>query len=255
MLIRRMIDSIRAQNWSALLSELVIVVVGIFLAIQVDSWWQERGDVKQEQEYIARLTQDVEKDVVSIRFSISLAEYRLSLADLLILVATDPLVAREQPVDFMTAIHQSSFTHTPSLNTDTFEELRATGGLRLLRDDALKAALFEYHRYDKMMLQYQSLQLMTEFRHFELASGVLSNEQYVWMQDELGYVSPNTRPDVSFSETQLDGLEEAAKRIAATPEFVAWLPESRSMQIELIGTHNSRLERAETLLDTLRNHD
>ena len=253
MLIRRAIESVRTQNWSALLSELVIVVLGIFIAIQVDSWWQGQDDLRQEQSYISRLTQDVGKDIESIEFSISLAEYRLTLANTLIAAADDPTIASSKPVEFMTAVHQSAFTHTPSLNTDTFDELRSTGGLQLLREDAIKAALFEYHRYDQMMLQYQSLQLMTEFRHFELASGVLSNEQYVWMQDELGYVSPSTKPDVTFTDIQLSELEKAAKRISASTDLVAWLPESRSMQLELIDTHKSRLQRAKELLELLRN--
>ena len=252
MIIRRTIDSARTQDWPALFSELIIVVVGIFIAIQVDSWWQGQENLQQEQVYVARLILDVENDIGSIEFAISLAEYRLTLADLLIAASSNPFVAREQPVDFMTAIHQSSFTHTPSLNTDTFEELRSIGGLRLLRDDALKAALFEYHRYDEMMRQYQSLQLMTEFRHLELAAGVLSTEQYVWMQNEMGYVSPFTRPAITFSQQQLDGLEDAANRISATPGFLEWLPESRSMQMELIDTHNRRLEHANKLLAILR---
>ena len=62
MLIRRIIDRIRQQDWSALLSELIIVVVGIFIAIQVDAWWKHQDDLRQEQIYIERLTEDVGRD-------------------------------------------------------------------------------------------------------------------------------------------------------------------------------------------------
>ncbi len=57
-----------------------------------------------------------------------------------------------------------------ALSSDTFEELRSTGNLGLLRDEKLKAALFEYYRFDEGQRQYQSLQLMTEIRHFEFAA-------------------------------------------------------------------------------------
>jgi hypothetical protein len=40
MLIRRVIGKVRSQDWSALVSELIIVILGIFIAIQADSWWQ-----------------------------------------------------------------------------------------------------------------------------------------------------------------------------------------------------------------------
>lgn len=49
MLIKRTIDQVRKQDWTALASELVIVIVGIFVAIQADRWWQQQDDLQQEQ--------------------------------------------------------------------------------------------------------------------------------------------------------------------------------------------------------------
>ena len=251
MIIRRFINQFRSQDWSTLFAELVIVIVGIFIAIQVENWREHRADLRQEQTYILRLAGDIERDVEAIGISISLAEHRLELADLLIAAAAEPALARQRPAAFMTAVHQSSYTHTPSLNSATFEELRSTGGLGLLRDDDLKSALFEYYGYDDAMRQYLNLQHMTEIRHFELAAGVLTNEQYVWMQDAIGYSSLGIRTDLEFTDGQLDGLVEAAYRLQGKPELVAWLPEGRGMQLELMDTHRSRLSRAEALLATL----
>jgi hypothetical protein len=251
----RIIHRIRRQDWSALVSELIIVIAGIFIAIQVDRWWKHQDTLQQEQIYIARLTEDVERDVTSIQDAIALAEHRYDLSNLMIAAAVDPEIVRQRPADFMTAIQQSAWTHTPSLNSDTFEELRSTGGLGLLRDEELKSALFEYYRYDQDQRQYLSLQLMTEFRHFELAAGILTNEQYVWLQDEIGYVDPSTPIDVEFTADQLNALVEAAQRVKDSPDFVAWLPEARGMQLDLKATHKSRLARATALLAILRRHD
>ena len=255
MLINRMISRFRAQDWVALCSELIIVVVGIFIAIQVDSWWKHRDELRQEQLYVARLLEDIERDESAINHAISLAAHRLSLSDLLIAAAVDPKIVLRRPAEFMIAVHQSAFTHTPSLNSDTFEELRVTGGLSLLRNEELKSALFEYYRYDESQRQYLSLQLMTEFRHFELAAGILSNEQYVWMQDEIGYVSPGVPADVDFTAALLGALVAAAERLKSSPELIAWLPEGRSMQIELADTHERRLQRAQALLTILRGNE
>jgi len=254
-LTRRTIDRIRHQDWSALIGELIIVVLGIFIAIQADRWWKHQDELQQEQIYIARLTEDLERDVDSIEHAIALAEYRYALSNLLIAAAVDPEVVRQRPAEFMTAIHQSSYTHTPSLNSDTFEELRSTGGLSLLRDNELKSALFEYYRYDQDQRQYLSLQLMIEFRHFELAAGILTNEQYIWLQDEIGYVDYSTTFTVEFTPDHLNALVEAAQRIKDSPEFVAWLPEARSMQLDLKDTHESRLKRATALLVILHKLD
>jgi hypothetical protein len=119
----------------------------------------------------------------------------------------------------------------------------------------LKSALFEYYRYDQSQRQYLSLQLMTEFRHFELASGILTNEQYLWLQDEIGYFDPATHLNVEFTPDQLNALVEAAQRIKGSPDLVAWLPESRGMRLDLKVTHDSRLARATALLAVLQKLD
>ena len=41
-LLRRIIEHSKEQNWFAVALDLVVVVVGIFLAFQVDSWYEER---------------------------------------------------------------------------------------------------------------------------------------------------------------------------------------------------------------------
>jgi len=133
--------------------------------------------------YIARLAEDIERDINALEYSIELAAYRRDFADLLMAVARKPELSRNQPEKFPAAVHQAAFTYTPALSSDTFEELRSTGNLGLLRDAAIKADLFEYYRYDEGGRQYQGLQLMSEIRHMEFAARILTNEQRTWVQD------------------------------------------------------------------------
>lgn len=42
MLLRRVIDHVEAQNWTAILIDFVIVVVGVFIGIQVSNWNDDR---------------------------------------------------------------------------------------------------------------------------------------------------------------------------------------------------------------------
>jgi hypothetical protein len=42
MILRRMADAIRQQNWFTVVIEVFIVVVGIFIGLQVDDWSQSR---------------------------------------------------------------------------------------------------------------------------------------------------------------------------------------------------------------------
>ena len=49
-------------------------------------------------------------------------------------------------------------------------------------------------------------------------------------------------------------VREAALRLGARPELVAWLPYVRSLQLEQIAVHEMRLERATTTLEALREY-
>ena len=251
MVIRRIINRFRTQDWTALVSELVIVVVGIFIAIQADRWWEQQDDLQREKLYIARLADDIERDIEAIIYSIDLAAFRLDFANLLISASRDPEIVLDQPEKFLAAVQQSAFTHTPALSSDTFEELRSTGNLDLLRSGELKAALFEYYRYDEGQRQYQSLQLMTEIRHFEFAAKILSVEQHVWVQDNYYVFGPRTVAGARYPDSGMPGVIEAARRLQNTPDFVAWLPEARGIQLDLTHTHTDRLRLAETLLELL----
>jgi hypothetical protein len=57
-LIRRLLDNFRKQDWLAICLELVVVVVGIFLAFQVDRWYDQARLKSEEQEYLTALSED-----------------------------------------------------------------------------------------------------------------------------------------------------------------------------------------------------
>jgi uncharacterized membrane-anchored protein YhcB (DUF1043 family) len=58
MLLRRVIDHVREQNWTAVGIDFVIVVVGVVIGIQVANWNEERQGVEQQQRYVERLAAD-----------------------------------------------------------------------------------------------------------------------------------------------------------------------------------------------------
>ena len=59
MLLRRVIEHVKAQNWTAVALDFFIVVVGVFIGIQVSNWNEDRGRRVSEREYLERLHSDV----------------------------------------------------------------------------------------------------------------------------------------------------------------------------------------------------
>ena len=52
MILRKLAESIRSQDWFVVIIEILIVVVGIFLGLQVDDWNQQRKDRADEQVFL-----------------------------------------------------------------------------------------------------------------------------------------------------------------------------------------------------------
>ena len=48
MIIKRMARFIRQHDWSAVIVEIIVVIVGLMLAFQLDRWWEQRGERAQE---------------------------------------------------------------------------------------------------------------------------------------------------------------------------------------------------------------
>lgn len=62
MIIRRLADAIREQNWFTVIMEVLIVVVGIFLGLQVTEWNEDRKNRIAEAEFL----QDLRNDIISM---------------------------------------------------------------------------------------------------------------------------------------------------------------------------------------------
>jgi hypothetical protein len=63
MLLRRVIRHVTDQNWVAVIIDFLIVVVGIFVGLQVQSWSVQQAEYKQERIYLERILSDVNRSI------------------------------------------------------------------------------------------------------------------------------------------------------------------------------------------------
>jgi hypothetical protein len=254
MLVRRSIDYFRQHDWFAVFVELFVVVVGLLLAFQIDRWWEQQRERLQEVEYVARLTIDVESDIPVIQLAIELAKLRKGMADVLMRVAETPTAANEHPMHFIAAVQQAAFTYSPNLTNHTFDDMRSTGNLRLLRDAEIKKALFSYYNFDQDQKQYRPLQFLSESRHFELAAGILSHDQARLIQDTLDIVQPGELDNIDRSLLKPDDIQATVQRFLDNEALIEWLPETRQLQLEQLLVNEDRLAKARNVLKLLRDY-
>lgn len=59
MFFSRIVQSLKKQQWSNLTLELLIVVVGIFLGLQADSWYQSKSEQEQLEKYLQAVSDEL----------------------------------------------------------------------------------------------------------------------------------------------------------------------------------------------------
>lgn len=145
MILRRMAEGIRAQNWFTVIIEVLIVVVGIFLGLQVTEWAQERQNRNQEQVYLQRVAQDLDRDYSNLKRDAEFAAFRNQEA---IYLLNSQDFSAIDPCRFIFAAFTSTFFSLPVMNRQTFDEMVSSGGLTLVSSNSVKNALGQYYAYE-----------------------------------------------------------------------------------------------------------
>ena len=63
MILRRLTANLRAQNWTAITLEFLIVVVGVFIGTQVANWNQERVERRETERMLAQLVPELQSQM------------------------------------------------------------------------------------------------------------------------------------------------------------------------------------------------
>ncbi|MDP2470271.1 MAG: hypothetical protein Q8W45_02680 [Candidatus Palauibacterales bacterium] len=137
-------------SWRLALGELVIVALGVLIALWADQWMQAREEVAREVGYLERLHADIGADLRSLRFSADQARNRLAITRQVDAWLHDPN-AMPDPDSLVVKVHFAGVLFPPTISKFTIDELKSTGDLRLLRNEALKRQIADY--YNQIGLQ------------------------------------------------------------------------------------------------------
>lgn len=141
MILRRLADAFKKQDWFVVLVEIFTVVIGIFIGLQVDDWNEARKDRKAEQEFYVQLHDDL--ILADLRAS-RVLKRRLELsADLA--SATDVVFGRAGRDDLTPkecdAIGNSRFMNIVISDFPSLTAILASGSLRIIEDGDLKTSV------------------------------------------------------------------------------------------------------------------
>ena len=231
MLLRRLGEAIRQQNWFTVVVEILVVVVGIFIGLQVDDWNNERKDRILEQRYLERLLEDVTLNIDEMQYALDLAMERRAMGRLLIDALNDPDIARKNPTRFITAIEQAGYTFLPVINDNTIEEIKFAGHLGLIRNESLRSELTGYYNLVERYHQWSYLREAFQEGFSNAALGILTPDQLDAIEMVRTYSDRNNeRPAKPFPA---DEAVAALEKMREKQEFVDQLHRGTNQGITL----------------------
>ena len=250
MVIRRISKRLRDHSWFAVLVDLLVVVAGILIALQLGAWAEANEDRSLEEAYLERLAEDLEIERGRMEAAGRYAENRLAAVRLLARIAAEPSLAAAQPSRVPWAVETATWRSFPQINAYVYRELQSTGRLALVRSEALRRMLAEHYtalQHDARVGEDLSAQ-----RRFDAATaGLLTIDELVAVERAGG--------DPEDWSTPPERAVEIADRLARLPAALAELPGIAQHHTFNLRVIDQMRARADALLTSLaaerREHD
>jgi hypothetical protein len=163
--IRRIFQNIRKQDWTAVVIELVVVTLGVFIGVQVSNW---NGDLETDRKsalFTSRLKADLREEAWGYEMQVGYYQQVLRNAT----TAEDALAGRAQLSDeaLLVAVFRATQYNAYIRRRATYDELTSTGEIGLIRDTALRELAMHTYTADvfnEIIDNGRGSQLRTVFR-------------------------------------------------------------------------------------------
>jgi len=146
MILRRFAHAIRAQNWFAVVLEVAVVVLGIFVGLQVNDWNQRRLERESDQRALALFVDELRlmREEASVDVEFVTASLRdLSLASE---IALNCDASDEERTRLTTAIWGTLNWRVPDVRPSGLAEIGNSGTLARLGNPELSRAVGSIHQ-------------------------------------------------------------------------------------------------------------
>lgn len=151
MLLRRITQHIKNQNWFAVGLDVIVVIVGIFLGMQVTEWNEERQNRNLEKEYLVRLKANIHTDLEFYERLIKEATEEETAVDTLLEMLSDIEKASKSSESLIFSLRSLSFSRRISPITSTWNELVSSGRVGLIRETRIRERLGDYYEHFRLL--------------------------------------------------------------------------------------------------------
>ncbi len=230
MLLRRVAEHIKDQNWFAVVLDFLIVVLGVFLGLQVNNWNTSNAESRLAADYVKRLTRDLNQDLAALNGQF--AYYNAVLESVL---EADELLGMDEPDPRALVVSAYRATELSFVGQEraTWDQIVSSGHLSLLPAGVSESGLSRYYAFDTAADNYR-IGSASEYRR--TVRRIIPVKIQIAIREKCSDVRDDKGAILGFAETcELDVDPEALRDVADTlqkdPEVVATLRNQYSFAI------------------------
>ena len=129
--------------------EILLIVIGIMIALQINVWNQEQANRKLERNFLHRFELDLADDLATFNEQVGIGENGLKVVK----EAVTLLHQENVEDDFykLNRLYDLAYIDPFNPQYSTYEELESTGQLNLIRNESLRLAIQKHYAYYKKM--------------------------------------------------------------------------------------------------------
>jgi hypothetical protein len=136
MILRRFTAGLRRQDWTAVLVELFVVVAGVFIGLQASNWNEAREQDEKGARFAESLKADLRAEAWGYEYDVRYWGNVLANANRIEQALSGK--ADLADADFLIIAFRATQYNENTRHRATYDELRSTGSLGLIRDAALR---------------------------------------------------------------------------------------------------------------------
>lgn len=224
MILKRLRAEAARQNWFGVAVDLVILILGVFLGIQVNNWNQARLDRAEGGEYRDRLYFDLESDQRDVSFRIHYYGQALEHAQAALAALDRPVT--DNPGAFIIHAYEASNYIPQAIRHFTYDEVVASGKAEVLGDRMLRERIANY--YVGLATMQRLFDNIPPYREairsalpFTAQAQVMKDCPEVLEADKYGSVTPRLS-DHCKSTMDVQSAERVAAEVRTIPNL-RWL--------------------------------
>jgi len=206
-MLRRLTEHLRIQNWAAVILELIVVVVGIFLAFQLERWYAEQRLRSNVQERLVALSAEFAKNSDELDRAVQICTEVVNAS--LELLKMDEQSPSSDDYDYFYQLPTASRTNTRQFQHGAYNSLISTGELELFDNESLKLNLAGFYAGLDQLSVFSAGSRTVDFNTFE--PFVIRNLDNIEM---MHYLHPN---DIRQTKPTQDS--DAFLKVLGTSEF------------------------------------